>query len=169
MEFKIRNEYTPIWINLIILPVLWFISILFLPLTSANVELHGIALIVCVALMALLALALILYFVDKAIGAVIKVDDTTVKVSSLFVRKKIAIDEIEDMEIEDYQRRVVRRTEYRMKLTIFYTGGKKLVLQDNASEVNGFAGFVTGERIPMPDQDVTVYQACKYIESKMKK
>ena len=109
MEFKIRNEFTPIWISLIILPVLWFISILFLPLTSANVELHGIALIVCVALMALLALALILYFVDKAIGAVIKVDDTTVKVSSLFVRKKIAIDEIDWCETRYVQRSCLRR------------------------------------------------------------
>lgn len=169
MKFKIWHEFMPLKIFLIVLPCLWFVSLVALPFTHENTGIRGIAICVCAGLLALMFLFMILFFVDKAIGVVIDVDDTTVKVSSLFVRRKIAIDEISDMEIEDYKRNVVREMEYRMKLTIFYGSGKRLVLTDNASEINGLMGFVTGERDILPDQDVTVYQACQYIESKMRK
>ncbi len=168
MKFKIRNEYIPIKILLIVLPILWFISLIGLPLAHGNVRLWGIAIGVCAGLLALLFLTLIPYFVDKAIGAVIEVDDTTVKVSSLFLRKKILIDEIEDMETEEYRRTVIHHTEYRMKLIIIYGGGKKLILKDNASEIKGIVGFLTGERTPLPYQEIPVYQAYIYIKSKMK-
>lgn len=169
MKFKIRHEFAPLMILLLVLPCLWFISLVVSPLTYGDNLIHGIAICVCAGLLALLFLTMILYFVDKAIGAVIEVNDEAVKVSSLFLHKKIALDEIEDLEIEDYRRNVIRRIEYRMRMTITYAGGKKLVLKDNASEINGIMGFVTGERDPLPDQDVTIYQACKYIESKMRK
>ncbi len=167
MKFKIRNEFFPLKICCGVLPVLWFFSLVATTLTVENIALRGITLAICVSLLALIFLSMILFFVDKAIGAVIEVDDTTVKVTQLFGRKKIAIKDIDDIEIEDYQRRVIRRLEYRMKMTILYGGGKKLVLTDNASEIKGILAFLTAERTPLPDQEVTVCKACKYIGSKM--
>ena len=170
MKFKIRNEFMPIFISMGIISGLLAISLFILPFTqvSDNIVVRGAGTFSCAGLLALLFLVMIIYFIDRAVGATIKVDDTTVTVSQLFGRKKIAIDEIEDMEIEDYFRTVIRSRVYRMKLTIFYSGGRKLVLKDNASKINGLWGFVTGEREDLPDQEVTLYQACKYIESKMK-
>lgn len=170
MKFKIRNEFMPIFISMGIISGLFAISLFILPFTqvSDNLVVRGAGTFSCAGLLALLFLVMIVYFIDRAVGATIKVDDTTVTVSQLFGRKKIAIDEIEDMEIEDYFRTVIRSRVYRMKLTIFYSGGRKLVLKDNASRINGLWGFVTGEREDLPDQEVTLYQACKYIESKMK-
>ena len=170
MKFKIRNEFMPIIISVGIISGLFAISLFIMPFTlvSDNLVVRGAGTFSCAGLLALLFLVMIVYFIDRAVGATIKVDDTTVTVSQLFGRKKIAIDEIEDMEIEDYFRTVIRSRVYRMKLTIFYSGGRKLVLKDNASRINGLWGFVTGEREDLPDQEVTLYQACKYIESKMK-
>ena len=170
MKFKIRNEFMPIFISMGIISGLLAISLFILPFTqvSDNIVVRGAGTFSCAGLLALLFLVMIIYFIDRAVGATIKVDDTTVTVSQLFGRKKIAIDEIEDMEIEDYFRTVIRSRVYRMKLTIFYSGGRKLVLKDNASKINGLWGFVTGEREDLPDHEVTLYQACKYIESKMK-
>ena len=170
MKFKIRNEFMPIIISIGIISGLFAISLFILPFTqvSDNLVVRGAGTFSCAGLLALLFLVMIVYFIDRAVGATIKVDDTTVTVSQLFGRKKIAIDEIEDMEIEDYFRREIRRRVYRMKLTIYYSGGRKLVLKDNASKINGLWGFVTGEREELPYQEVTLYQACKYIESKMK-
>ncbi len=169
MKFKIKDEFMPFMILCFICPVLAFFSIMVLPFTYSDPAVRGITLGSCVSLAALTVLAMILYFVDRAVGATIDVDDTTVKVSRLFGRKKIAIDDIEDMEIEDYFRTEKHHRVYRMKLTIFYGGGRKLVLKDIASRLNGFWGFVSGEREQLPDEEVILYQACKYIESKMKR
>ena len=110
----------------------------------------------------------VLFFVDKIAGATITVDDDTVTVSQLFSSKKIAISDIEHMLTADSYSRQVNRRVYRIKMTIFYRPGRKLVLSDNASTLNGIFGFVTGFRERRPLVEIPLYQAYELIEEKRK-
>ena len=109
----------------------------------------------------------ILYFIDKFAGATITVDDNTVKISQLFSTKTIAISDIEHMLTEDYYSRRKQRRIYRLKMTMYYRPGKKLVLTDDASQLNGIFGFVTGIREQRPSVEIPLYQAYELIQEKM--
>ncbi len=164
MSFRIRNEFFPLKVVLAVASVLWFISVMSLSLFKGVIELWGIAIGICIGLAALIVISLILFFIDKAMGAVITVDDRSVMIRQMFGKRKIALEDIEELDFEDYSRRVKRHKEYRIKMAIICSGGKKITLTDNASRINGLLGFVTGEREEIPYSDIPLYQAGKYIE-----
>lgn len=143
--------------------VVFFISLIFLPVSRVNLSWWGIDLGFCIGSMALMAITMILYFIDKAIGAVISIDDSKVVIRQLFGKRKIVLEDIEALEFDDYSRRVVRSKEYRVKLAIVYGGGRKIKLTDNASRIDGLLGFITGERKELPYHEIPLYQASKYI------
>lgn len=157
MSYKIRHEFFPLKIVLTVAAVVFFISLIFLPVSRVNLSWWGIDLGFCIGSMALMAITMILYFIDKAIGAVISIDDSKVVIRQLFGKRKIMLEDIEDLEFDDYSRRVVRRKEYRVKLAIVYSGGRKIKLTDNASRIDGLLGFITGEREELPYQEIPLY------------
>lgn len=164
MRFKIKNEFFPLKIVLAIASLLFFFSIITLGMFRGNMVLWRISIYTCISIAALIVITLILFFIDKLIGAVIYVDDTNVVIRQLFFKRKIALEDIEEIEFKDYSRRVKRKKEYRLKMTLRCRDGRKISLTDNASRISGLFSFVFGEREELPYAEIPLYQAGKYIE-----
>ena len=65
-----------------------------------------------------------------------------------------------DNKLGDEQRNVCLDVDSELVIqAVTLNSGKKIVLTDNASEVNGIAGFVTGERDEKPDEEIPLCQA----------
>ncbi|MCR4703499.1 MAG: hypothetical protein K5665_07560 [Saccharofermentans sp.] len=155
MKYKIKHENKVLQILGVVLTFFTFFLIVIGILNEAMFW----AMIASLALTVIIA---VLCFIDKGVGASIVIRDRTITINHLFVRKKIDVDDIDSVDMEDIKRH--RRgagvyIDYRRKMTILLNSGKKIVLTDNASEVNGIAGFVTGERDEKPDEEIPLCQA----------
>lgn len=155
MKYKIKHENKVLQILGVVLTFFTFFLIVIGILNEAMFW----AMIASLALTVIIA---VLCFIDKVVGASIVIRDRTITINHLFVRKKIDVDDIDSVDMEDIKRH--RRgagvyIDYRRKMTILLNSGKKIVLTDNASEVNGIAGFVTGERDEKPDEEIPLCQA----------
>ena len=155
MKYKIKHENKVLQILGVVLTFFTFFLIVIGILNEAMFW----AMIASLALTVIIA---VLCFIDTGVGASIVIRDRTITINHLFVRKKIDVDDIDSVDMEDIKRH--RRgagvyIDYRRKMTILLNSGKKIVLTDNASEVNGIAGFVTGERDEKPDEEIPLCQA----------
>ena len=142
MKYKIKHENKVLQILGIVLTFFTFFLVVIGILNEAMFWMM-------IASLTLTVIIAVLCFIDKGVGASIVIRDRTITINHLFVRRKIDVDDIDSVDMEDIKRH--RRgagvyTDYRRKMTILLNSGKKIVLTDNASEVNVIAGFVTGER-----------------------
>lgn len=119
-----------------------------------------------IASLVLTALTGILCFIDMGVGATIVISGSLITITSLLGRRKIDAKDITSVRMEDTQRHRRKSgvyVEYRKKMTKFLLSGKSVVLTDNASEVRGLVGFITGERDKKRDDDIPLVQAYEEI------
>lgn len=164
MKFKVRHENKAFIIMGLISAILFFmfvfaLTVVDLPIWTFVVS-SGAAVIFA-----------ILYFIEQAVGTVIVIEDNAVVIKYFLGRKRIALEEINDVDIEQYERyrrKPYHHTEYRMKMTISPGNGKKIVLTDKASAVSGVKGFFFGELERKPDDEVNLYKAYQIIMTRLK-
>ena len=159
MKFKIKHQNKVLQIIGIVFTCLTFV---FIVIGTINVSMFW----AMIATLALTVLTAILCFIDMGVGASIKISGDTITVTGLFLRKKIDAKDIASVFMEDivrYRRKPDIHYEYRKKMTIILNSGKSTVLTDNASEVNGIIGFITGERDRKRDDDIPLFQAYEEI------
>ena len=105
------------------------------------------------------------FFIEQAVGVTIVVEDKTIIVKYLIRRKKIAVQNICNINAEKYKRyrkgNKYRRgyTEYRMRMTIELLSGKKLVITDRATAVRNEGIFRSAQYEEVPDEEVNLYKA----------
>lgn len=158
MKYRIKHENLFLQVTGILLTFLTFILL--------AVNMHSVTLFwAMIVSLALTVITAVLCIIDKIAGASIVIRDDTVTVTRLFGRKRIKAGDIASVSIEDitrYRRKPEPHYEYRKKMTMLLVSGKKTVLTDNASEINGLIGFVTGQRDMKQDDDIPLFQA--YLE-----
>lgn len=124
-----------------------------------------ISLFIWIGGIAIAHISAILYFVEQAVGTTIVIEDKTIIIKYIIRRKKIAVRNICNLNIEKYKRirpgNRYRRgyTEYRMKMTMELLNGKKLVLTDRATAVIKGGLLQLAEYREVPDEDVNLYKA----------
>ena len=109
----------------------------------------------------------VLYLVHMLLGATIRVGDDEVTIRTTFGKKKIAIKDISSVYVDHFHRNRRRRREYRLRMRLYSFSHKPLELTDNASEINGIVGFITGERTQLMDVNIPLYQAYELIKEKV--
>ena len=109
----------------------------------------------------------VLYLVHMLLGATIRVGDDEVTIRTTFGKKKIAIKDISSVYVDHFHRNRRHRREYRLRMRLYSFSQKPLELTDNASEINGLVGFVTGERTERMDVNIPLYQAYELIKEKV--
>jgi len=153
-KFKLRHEN--MWAKIaIVLAVLFFMVTLIMQAT-----------LLMIVSLVILFLTVLWFVLDLIVGASIVVSEEEVAINRLFSSKKIRITDIGTVETEEYTRTRNHHTEYRLKMTMFYGSGEKIVLSDNASTTGGLAGFISGERDRRPYVDIPLYQAYMLIKEK---
>lgn len=111
-----------------------------------------------------------LFFLNRAIGLSITIDEKTVLIKGMFVRKTIRIADIYDVSIEHYERRLrsglFARTYHRMRMKISLVPDKTFILDDNATvkKEMGWEIDITSER--KPDEEVALYQVYQQLSVK---
>lgn len=154
VKFKIRHENVMAKIAIVVAILFCMITLI---IQSFPLMIVGLV---------VLALSILWFVLDFIVGATIQVSDDTVTIKRLFSIKKIAISDIGAINTDEYDRRRKHRREYRLKMTMYYGSGEKLVLSDNASTTGGLVGFITGERDRRPYVDIPLYQAYMLIKEK---
>ena len=167
-NYRIKHEDKRILIVLIFFTVMVFVSVPALILSS-EIDLNAWRwnIYITVASFAGMFLSMIIYFIDMALGTVIAVDDHRVILKRLLGRRTIAMEHIDDLDIDDYHRIRRHRIEYRKKMTLYLQNGKKVVLKDNASYIENIMGFILGERSQLPDEKIPLYNAYKDILTRL--
>ncbi len=156
MRFKIKHEN---FATIIVCLVFTVIAFLFLFLFAG----WYLALWVWTGCMTVVSISAVIYFIGQLMGTAIIINDRTIIIRYIIRRKKIAVHEICDLDIEKYSRyrpgNRYRRsyTEYRMRMTINLISGKKLVLTDRATAVKGSILFKSYEEVP--DEEVNLHKA----------
>ena len=153
-KFKLRHEN--MWAKIAIL-----LAVLF-----CMVTLIMQATLLMIVSLVIFFLTILWFVLDLIVGASIVVSDDEVAIKRLFSNKRIAISDIGTVDTEEYTRTRRHHTEYRLKMTMFYGSGEKIVLSDNASTTGGLVGFITGERERRPYVDIPLYQASMLIKEK---
>lgn len=153
MSFKIKHEN---FTNLIVCTVstLLFFLILFFD--------FGIILWGSIICWTVTGISAVLFFIEQIVGTAIVIEDRTIIIKYFIGRKKIAVEEICNLDIERYKR--YRRghgayTEYRLRMTINLLSGKKIVLTDKATGIKGAKGFLFSNYEEIPDEEVSLYKA----------
>ena len=158
MSFKIKHENS---INLMV--GLFSILIAFLVLFAFPKE--TFSLFVWIIGMGISVICAIFYFIEQAVGTTVVIEDKTIIVKYLIRRKKIAVQNICNINAEKYKRyrkgNKYRRgyTEYRMRMTIELISGKKVVLTDKATAVINEGIFLSARYEEIPDEEVSLYKA----------
>lgn len=167
MQYKIKNENYTFYI---ISGILFFLGFLFLMITGVT---HIRIFLDCMILFfALSAVGLICAISYLLFRTTILVTDDTVTIKHLFLRRKILVKDIVSVNIdtiERYRRKPEPHHEFKKKMTISSLSGKKVVLYDDASEINGLTGFITGERDLRADCDIPLCQAYEQIMGLIRK
>lgn len=107
------------------------------------------------------------YLLHMGLGATILVGEDMVTIRTTFGKKKIALKDISNVYVDHFHRNRRRRREYRLRMRLYSFSHKPIVLTDNASELNGLLGFITGERTQRMDLDIPLYQAYALIKEKV--
>ena len=166
MTFRIRHESKLI----LMIPFVFVISLI-LSLILAYADVSGKALLIPIAVCGIsMTLSIVLYFTEQLVGTSLTVDDGLLTIKGILGKKRIALDEIDRLDIEPYKRyRNPRRgasyTEYRMRMRIGVSTGKDVVLTDKATLWNGLSDRFFGISERMPDEDVPLFQAYRIIDS----
>ena len=169
-NYRIKHEDKRILVVLLILVATSIISVISLPLSrTGDMNIWRWNIYITVASSAGMMLSLIIFFIDMALGTVISVDDHKVTLKRLLGRKTIMMEQIDDLDIDDYYRIRKRSREYRKKMTLYLHNGKKVVLKDNASYVANIMDFIIGERSQLPDERIPLYNAYKDILNRVNK
>lgn len=158
MKYKIRHEQKWILITVLISVLLFFVFVITTALRFPIWLLF--------ADLAVLILSMLLYFLEQIAGTSLQIEEKSVTIRHLLRKQKITVSEISDLQIEPYQR--MRRRggsaavpDYRMRMTITRTDGKKIILTDKASE----SGLTFGNPRRLPDSEVPLYMAYEAIQA----
>lgn len=156
MKFKIRHEQKWIIIAIFIALFLVFRLSFFL----------GFTIWMLLVDIAVLIISMLLFFAEQIVGTSVLVEEDMITIKYLLNKRKIAVSEISNLNIESYKR--MRRRgggafyeDYRMRMTITLYDGKRFILTDSAMK-SGFA-LVNPEKLP--DSDVPLYMAYTVINS----
>lgn len=167
MEYKIKNENRVLYIIGTVLFLLAFCSLF------AEASTHSPFFFYCmIVLFAFALLSLILAILCNVCRTKLTVSEDSVTIKNLFGKKTILLKDILAVNIDTikrYRRKPEIHYEYKKKMTINVRSGKRIVLYDDASEINGLTGFVTGDRDEMPDYRVPLCQAYERIMDLLKK
>lgn len=160
MAFKIKHEKLSILIFLIVsfllLSVLSFFSV---------VEEKYLFLFFSLILQLLL---IFLFIIEQTTRTVIYVDDETVTIKHLFVKKRLDIRQISNIQTERYKRRHKNHfKECRMRMTISLNNGKKVMLNDTAMKGIGTIGVLTLSSAELPDEEIELYKAYQFMITKL--
>ncbi len=128
------------------------------------------------ALYALVALCNIvvwpLYLLNCAIGLTITIDEKTMLIEGMFVRKRIKIADIYDVSIENYITRKQRgfsKDFHRMRMKIRLVPDKLIILDDDASVKQPVNWKIELKTEKKPDEEVALYQVYKQLQSMINK
>ncbi|MCQ2417574.1 MAG: hypothetical protein MJ071_07160 [Oscillospiraceae bacterium] len=114
----------------------------------------------------------IFYVLERSIGTTLKIENDTLSIHYFLKKTTIPLSDINTLHIEEYRRRRNRRrggrdSDYRVRMTIYLYSGEEIILTDDATTVNGVFGFIFGIMAPRPLEEVALYQAYSYLQSKL--
>ena len=109
-----------------------------------------------------------LYLLNRATGLSIIIDDKTIRIKGMFYRKTIRIEDIYDISIENYTRRmqsgITVINYHRMRMKISVVPGKTIVLDDDAT-LNLETGWKFEPKTDKkPDEEVALYQIYMHLK-----
>ncbi len=109
-----------------------------------------------------------LYLLNRAIGLSIFIDDKTIRIKGMFYRKTIRIEDIYDISIENYIRRmqsgITVRNYHRMRMNISVVPGKTIVLDDDATLKLETGWKFEPKTDKKPDEEVALYQIYMHLK-----
>ena len=159
MSFQIRHEKYIILVPLI----LAFLLLSGLQFVFLVRDMH--LLFICTLVLQIAVI--ILFTLENFVRTEITVTDEAVTIRRLYYVRQFAVSEITDMQIERYtlhRRRSI--SEHRMRMKVLLADGRTIKLNDTAGVRSGLIGLLSGNTEALPDEDVALYQAYLYMQSK---
>lgn len=160
MTFKIKHEKISILILLIF-------SFLLLSVLSFDFVVKEKYLLLFFSLI-LQLLLIVMFIIEQTTRTIINVDDEKVTIKHLFVKKRLDIKQISNIQTERYKRMHKNHfKECRMRMTIRLYNGQKVVLNDTAMKGMGTIGVLTLNSNELPDEEIELYKAYQSIIAKL--